>query len=225
MNILFFTGAGVSEESGIPTFRRGTNSLWDKYNVDIVASTRGLNTHLDKVLEFHNEARNLIEKCEPNYCHQQIAKLEENHRVGIITTNIDNLHERAGSTSVIHLHGSIFEICDIYKQQPYMSNIDIKVGDVHPQTKEQLRYNTVLFGEQLDEDISRLHNDIVSRVDLLVIIGSSLSVWPSNKIVNYNDNIIYLNPTLPINVNYNNWKIIQKTACNGIDDILNLINK
>ncbi len=113
----------------------------------------------------------------------------------------------------------------MYKQQPYMSNIDIKVGDVHPQTKEQLRYNTVLFGEQLDEDISRLHNDIVSRVDLLVIIGSSLSVWPSNKIVNYNDNIIYLNPTLPINVNYNNWKIIQKTACNGIDDILNLINK
>ena len=145
--------------------------------------------------------------------------------MGIITTNIDNLHERAGSINVVHLHGNIFEVCDIHKQQPYISNIDINVGDIHPQTNKQLRYNTVLFGEQLSEDTNILYNNIVSKVDILVVIGSSLSVWPSSEIVNYNNNIIFLNPILPTGVNCSNWKIIQKTACDGINDVINLIKE
>lgn len=223
MNITFYTGAGISEESGIPTFRGNKDSLWSKYDVDIVASTYGLKHHLQDVLDFHNTARNLIDKCEPNYCHKTIAELEKQHNITVITTNIDNLHERAGSTNVIHLHGNIHQICDINKDDPYYSNKDVNIGDLHPITQQQLRHNTVLFGELLSTDCYSLYNDIVDKSDMLVIIGTSLSVYPSSEIIHYNNNIIYIDPIEPISKYKDKWNIIRKTACKGINDVLELI--
>lgn len=225
MNIVFFTGAGVSEESGIPTFRGDETSLWSKYDVEVVASTYGLQNHLKDVLDFHNEARELISTFAPNYCHKKIAELEKEHKVTVITTNIDELHERAGSTNVIHLHGNIFQVCDIERNDPYRSSEDIQEGDLHPITNLQLRHNTVLFEENLEVDCMRLYNDVVAKADYLVIIGSSLFVYPSSHITEYNKNIIYLGPELPQTKNHINWKTIQKKACEGIDEVLEIFRK
>jgi NAD-dependent deacetylase len=221
--ITFFTGAGISEESGIPTFRGGDDSLWSKYDVEIVASTFGLKNHFKDVLDFHNDARILIKDIKPNYCHKVIAELEKQHNITIITTNIDILHEQAGSTNVIHMHGNLFENCDINKNNPYISYDPINIGDLHPQTNQQLRPNTVLFGEQLSADAYTIYNQIVEKSDYLIIIGSSLSVFPSSEIIHYNKNIIYINPELPPTQNYDKWNIIQKSACEGIDDVIKLL--
>jgi len=220
--IIFFTGAGISAESGIPTFRGTEDSLWSKYNVNIVASIDGLKTNLKDVLNFHNEAREMISQCEPNYCHKKIAELEQQYDVTVITTNIDELHERAGSTNVIHLHGNIFEVCDIEKEGIYKTEIDIKEGDGHSQTGRQLRHNTVLFGEQLDVDCYKLFRK-VEKADWLVIIGSSLQVYPSAGITQYNKNIIYLNPE-PSGLYDKEWNNIIKSACDGIDSVLEIID-
>ena len=229
MNIIFFTGAGVSEESGIPTFRGKDDSLWNNYDVNIVADTRSIHTHLDQVLDFHNTARKLIENCEPNYCHQQIAKLQEDHNVVVITTNIDDLHERAGSNKVIHLHGNIFEQCDIKRKGVQPCKEDINVGDLHSETGIQLRHNTVLFNENLLGNIDRLFSQIVREADLLVLVGAGLSVYPSNEIVYFNDNIIYLDPNanevfLQPHFQTIQFRYIPESACDGIDAIINIIN-
>lgn len=226
MNIIFFTGAGVSEESGIPTFRGKDDSLWSRYDVDIVADSRSIHTHLDQVLDFHNEARKLIEKCKPNYCHQQIAKLQEDHNVVVITTNIDNLHERAGSKNVIHLHGNIFEQCDIKRREVQPCTQDINVGDKHSETGLQLRYNTVLFNENLSINTGRIFSQLVKEADILVLIGAGLSVYPSNEIVYFNDNIICINPDIPKLPHFNNINFtpIQSSACEGIDKVIEIIN-
>lgn len=222
MNIIFYTGAGISEESGVPTFRDSEDSLWRKYDPKIVASTYGLENHLEEVLEFHNEARTLINTCNPNYCHKAIAELEKKHTVTVLTTNMDNLHEKAGSSKVIHLHGNIFEVCDLNRKNPYSSNIDIRVGDLHSQTGLQLRYNTVLFGEDLTVDCFNLFRKTVRKANKLIIVGSSLSVYPASHITLYNDNIIYLNKQ---EIEKREWKVIQKSACEGINEVLNLIEE
>jgi NAD-dependent deacetylase len=223
IKLTFFTGAGVSEESGIPTFRGNDNSLWSKYNVEIVASTFGLKNHFKDVLDFHNDARAFIKDIKPNYCHKLIAELEKQYDITVITTNVDTLHEQAGSTTVIHMHGNLFENCDIDKDNPYISYNSINIGDYHPQTNKQLRPNTVLFGEPLSTDAYTIYNQVVEKSDYLIIIGSSLSVFPVSEITHYNKNVIYINPDLPPTQNYNKWNIIQKSACEGIDDVLKLL--
>ena len=220
--IVFFTGAGISQESGIPTFRGMEDSLWSKYDVELVASKRGINIALNQVLDFHNTARNFISKCEPNYAHKTIADLENDYDVTIITTNIDDLHERAGSTNIIHLHGNVFEACDWDKDHPYYWNEDIKENDLHPITKTQLRHNTVLFEEQLPVDVLSLYKQVVQKADYLIIIGSSLQVYPSANITQYNKNIIYLNPE-PCGLYDVEWTKIFKPACVGIDEVIQLI--
>lgn len=222
--IILFTGAGISQESGIPTFRGSEDSLWNKYDVNLVASRRGLDIALNQVLEFHNDARKLISTCEPNYAHKVIAELEKDHDVTVITTNIDNLHERAGSTNVIHVHGNVFEVCDWNKDYPYKWDEDIKEGDLHPITEEQLRHNTVLFEEQLPVDLYKLFKHTVQKADYLIIIGSSLQVYPSANITQYNKNIIYLNPELSGLYDFE-WTKILKSAVEGIDKVKELISK
>lgn len=219
--IIFFTGAGVSAESGIPTFRGNEDSLWSKYDTDIVASSDGIKTNLKDVLDFHNDARKMIESCKPNYCHKKIAELEQDYEVTVITTNIDELHEKAGSTNVIHLHGNIFESCDIDKNKPYSCNKLLKEGDLHPITGKQLRPNTVLFGEQLEVDCYKLFRQ-AEKADYLIIVGSSLQVYPSASIIRYNKNIIYLNPER-CGLYDKKWININKSAVEGIDEVIQLI--
>lgn len=222
MKLTFFTGAGISAESGVPTFRDVDTGLWTKYDTKIVASSQGIKSHLDQVLSFHNEFRQLISQCQPNHCHHQIARLEDKHDINVITTNIDDLHERAGSTKVTHLHGSLHQACDINKDDPYSIDQDINVGDLHPITGLQLRHNTVLFGELLSAECYTLYNQIVDKSDMLIIIGSSLSVHPSSEITHYNKNIYYINPTTPKEYE-GGWNIINKTACEGIDQLISYL--
>lgn len=222
MKIVFNTGSGISKESGIPTFRGESDSMWENVDVDIVASTKGLHNNFEELLHFHNELRNLMNKCEPNDCHKFIADLEKDHDVTVVTSNIDELHEKAGSSKVIHVHGNIFEACDMNKEESYWYNQDIKVGDTHPLTGVQLRPNTVLFGEMLSADCYSINHNIVEKADILIIIGTSLSVFPSSEIMYYNKNIIYLDPNAK-DILGKGWKLINKTACQGIDDLKQLI--
>ena len=193
MNIVFFTGAGISEESGIPTFRTGENSIWNRYNPDIVCDVRAWPYHKEKILSFFNEVRATVEKCEPNDAHLDIAQLEYEHNVHVITTNIDELHEKAGSSNVIHLHGNIFESCDINYHHVEPCHTDINIGDIHPKSNFQLRHNVVMFGEMPYH--LKYAQRIISEANILVVVGTSLSVYPAAGLVErFKGEIFYIDP-------------------------------
>ena len=181
--LIILTGAGMSAESGIRTFREA-GGLWEEYDVMEVASIMGWEKNQDLVLRFYNERRSQLAKCEPNAAHLGIAALEKYFDVQVITQNIDNLHERAGSTKILHLHGKLtqarstsnpFLIYDIgYK--------DIRYGDTCEEGS-QLRPNIVWFGEAvplMDEAI-----EITSSADIFAVIGSSLNVYPAAGLLDY----------------------------------------
>lgn len=181
--LVVFTGAGMSAESGLSTFR-GSGGLWENHNVLEVASHEGwvMNPHL--VLRFYNERRRQMRLAAPNPGHQLLAQLEAFFEVHIVTQNVDDLHERAGSTRVLHLHG---ELCKAHscKNPDYvvtLTNQDIQVGDLCPQGG-QMRPHIVWFGEEVP-----LFDTAVSTVesaDLFVVIGSSLAVYPAASLLNY----------------------------------------
>ena len=180
-HLTIFSGAGISEESGIPTFRTGKNSIWSKYDPDIVCSISSWPKHMEDSLNFFNLVRQEIEICEPNSCHFDIVSLEEKYNVSIITTNVDELHEEAGSLNVIHIHGNIFEACDLNSHHIEKYSKDINIGDKHPKSNTQLRHNVVMFGEMPQR--FKEAQQIISQTDILIIIGSSLSVYPAAGLV------------------------------------------
>lgn len=182
-NLVILTGAGMSSESGIRTFRE-SGGLWEEYDVTEVASPMGWALNRELVLKFYNERRTQLANCKPNAGHFGVAVLEKYFNVYVITQNIDNLHERAGSTSVLHLHGELTKarstadptlIYDIgYK--------DINQGD-KCEKGSQLRPHIVWFGEavpMMDEAIR-----ITSMADIFVVIGSSLNVYPAAGLIEY----------------------------------------
>ena len=180
-NLTIFSGAGISEESGIPTFRTGEDSIWSKYDPDIVCNIRAWPFHMEKSLEFFNLVRKEIEECKPNSCHFDIASLEEKYNVNVITTNIDELHEKSGSSNVIHIHGNIFESCDLNHHHIEKYSKDINIGDRHSKSNTQLRHNVVMFGEM--PYMFKKAQHIISQTDVLIVIGSSLSVYPAAGLV------------------------------------------
>ena len=217
MNIVFFTGAGMSEESGIPTFRTGENSIWNKYDPDIYCHIKSWSQHKDKMLEFGNKLRQSIEKCSPNEGHLSIAKLEEKHKVNVITTNVDDLHERAGSSNVIHIHGSMFEKKDENGKEIFKSNSDINIGDLHPITMSQLRYNIVMFGE-IPQHLNESRK-IINKADVLIVVGTSLNVYPAAGLVlNSSCNKKYIID--PFAYKIQGFKSIEKKATDGILEII-----
>jgi NAD-dependent deacetylase len=181
MKITFFTGAGISEQSGIPTFRTGENSIWNKYDPDIVCNIKSWKKHKEDILNFFNEVMDLVSECEPNEAHKLIADLEQNHEVNVVTTNVDDLHERAGSTNVIHIHGNIFESCDINYNHVKKLHEHIEIGMVDPKSQKQLRHNVVMFGE-MPHNYNQAEY-LCGNCDILVIIGTSLSVYPACNLV------------------------------------------
>jgi NAD-dependent deacetylase len=182
-NLVILTGAGMSSESGIRTFRE-SGGLWEEYDITEVASPMGWYKNRDLVLNFYNERRTQLANCVPNAGHFGVAALENYFNVHVITQNIDNLHERAGSTKVLHLHGELTKarstadpslIYDIgYK--------DIKPGDIC-EKGSQLRPHIVWFGEavpNMDDAVK-----ITSTADIFVVIGSSLNVYPAAGLIDY----------------------------------------
>lgn len=182
-NIVFFTGAGISAESGIATFR-GENGLWANPKNRIYSQSQGIKANLEGFLSFHNQRRREICSVEVSTAHRLIAELQENHCVRVITQNIDDLHERAGSKHVIHLHGSILHM----RPQGYQSEKyrlpwlhDIKSGDRCPNTGSQLRPDIVLFGEPVYDYY--LAREWLCSADVLVVIGTSLLVEPAASLL------------------------------------------
>jgi NAD-dependent deacetylase len=182
-NLVILTGAGMSSESGIRTFREA-GGLWEEYDVTEVASPMGWWKNRDLVLTFYNERRRQLAGCEPNKGHRGVAALEKYFNVNVITQNIDNLHERAGSTRVLHLHG---ELTKARSTEDPSLIYNIGYRDINPGDKcekgSQLRPHIVWFGEavpMMDEAIR-----ITSGADIFVVIGSSLNVSPAAGLIEY----------------------------------------
>jgi NAD-dependent deacetylase len=182
-NLVILTGAGMSSESGIRTFR-DSGGLWEEYDVSEVATPQAWNRNMDLVLRFYNERRRQLEGCFPNEGHTRLAALEKHFNVQIITQNIDNLHERAGSTRVLHLHGELTKARST-ADPSFIIDIgynDIKKGDKCPKGS-QLRPHIVWFGEEvpmMDEAVR-----LTEGADIFVVIGSSLNVYPAAGLMHY----------------------------------------
>jgi NAD-dependent deacetylase len=213
-HIVFLTGAGMSAESGISTFR-DSNGLWENYDVMKVASIEGWYENPDLILKFYNERRAQLAKVEPNEGHKIIASLEKDFRVTIITQNVDNLHEKAGSTEVIHLHGELTKACNESKTKVY----DIGVEPILPGDKAEdgsrLRPFIVWFGEAVP--MIEKAAALVSKADIVVIIGTSMQVYPAAGLIHHAQRGIPVYLIDPKNVNApSNVIIIQDKASTGM---------
>ncbi|MBL7728955.1 MAG: NAD-dependent deacylase [Dinghuibacter sp.] len=181
-NLVVLTGAGISAESGLKTFR-DTDGLWEGYDVYEVATPQGWSKNPALVLEFYNQRRKDVRAAQPNRAHQALAELEEQFTVTIITQNIDDLHERAGSTNIVHLHGEIFKMRSEKSYSPVYQVVDeIKMGDLAPDGA-QLRPHIVWFGEAVPE-IERAAR-IMETADLFILAGTSLQVYPAAGLMEY----------------------------------------
>ena len=181
--IVVLTGAGISAESGLKTFR-DSDGLWEGYNVEDVATPEAWRRNPALVQDFYNERRKSVLEAKPNAAHFALAKLEEKYDVTIITQNIDDLHERGGSTKVVHLHGIITRSqSNINPNLTYpIDGWEIKMGDLC-ELGSQLRAHVVWFGE--DVPMITTAAQICSKAELFILVGSSLAVYPAAGLVNY----------------------------------------
>jgi NAD-dependent deacetylase len=172
--IVVFSGAGVSQESNIPTFRDSDNGLYLNKSIEEAFSVQGWKADRGFVLDVHNELRRAVMLCEPNEAHKLIAGLEELYDVTVVTQNLDHLHEKAGSTNVLHLHGEILKSRSTLNHKIYdIDGTELCVGDKCP-AGSQMRPHSVLFGEE-PYNIQEAY-DALSEADILIIIGTSLSI-------------------------------------------------
>lgn len=185
--LVVFTGAGISAESGIPTFR-DANGMWGKYDARKLASVEGFEEDPQAVLDFYNARRKNLLEVEPNHAHRVLANMEKQYDVTIITQNVDNLHERAGSSRVIHLHGELTKVTSVVDRlnpnniKEYPLDVPIRLGD-KAANGTQLRPYIVWFGEYVDNMDVAIH--LVKKADIFVVIGTSLVVHPAAGLVNY----------------------------------------
>lgn len=214
--IVVLTGAGISAESGISTFR-DSGGLWEGHDVMEVASIEGWRNDPEKVLEFYNVRRKQAVEAEPNEGHRAVARLEEYFDVTVVTQNVDELHEKAGSSNVIHLHGKLAEARS-EKNPEYVVNIGsepIKLGDTCPDGG-QLRPNIVWFGEMVPRMYDAAYE--TQKADFLLVIGTSLIVYPAASLINEvpsNAKIYVVDPKKPDTYFSNEVHFIEDTAANG----------
>jgi NAD-dependent deacetylase len=180
--VLIFTGAGVSAESGVATFRTGDDGLWFNHKIEDVATPDGWRRDKEKVLNFYNMRRAQLKDVEPNLAHKIIAELEKDFDVTVVTQNVDDLHERAGSTNVIHLHGELTKVrSTLDPSLIYDWTEDCNIGDKCGKGS-QLRPHIVWFGENLDYEKTDLASDVAKECDFCIIVGTSMQVAPANQI-------------------------------------------
>ena len=229
--ITVLTGAGVSAESGISTFR-DSNGLWDNYRVEDVASIEGWYRNPAVVLDFYNQRRRQLKDAQPNAAHRAIASLEQDYDVTVVTQNVDNLHERAGSTKIIHLHGELTKVRpeDKCNERDGFSEAevfdigydDISLGDLAPDGA-QLRPHIVWFGEAVPKIEQAI--DAVSRADILLIVGTSLQVYPAAGLYRYAgyDTPIYIIDPKDVPVNDRRIVHIREVATKGMEIFKNIL--
>ncbi len=218
--VVVFTGAGISAESGIKTFR-DSGGLWEQYKIEDVATPEAWQKNQALVNQFYNERRKQVMEAQPNDAHYFIAELQNHFDVQVVTQNVDDLHERAGSLSVLHVHGEIMKVrSSVDEKLVYpVKNWEVKIGDVC-EKGSQLRPHIVWFGELVPEMDKA--NYLAARAELFIVIGTSLNVYPAASILNF------VLPDVPkwlldpgdFDLDYfRNLKHIQKTAVRGIDDL------
>jgi len=223
MKIVVFTGAGVSRESGLKTFRDSVDGLWEGYNIDEVASMKGWWNDPAKVLDFYNVRRREVRKAQPNDAHLAIAELEDKHDVVVITQNIDDLHERAGSSKVIHLHGEILKVRPVEEHDIILPwTEDLVLGDLDPDTHQQLRPHVVWFGEGLPLLDSAMEFALSPDVDALLVVGTTLNVYPAAFIATETmaRNVYVVDPNPPP-LAVANLTVVQETATVGVRQVVN----
>lgn len=224
MKIYFVTGAGISQESGVPTFRE-RSGIWEKYNPEKVATLKGWEIDPQFALDFYNHMQGFLNSYEPNSAHIDIAKLAEKHEVKIFTQNVDLLHEKAGSKNIIHLHGQINQCrssvnhLDVY---PYPE--ELKIGDLCKQGS-QLRPDVVFF----DEHVYKLQESFnsIQDADIVVFIGTSFVVSTPGYLFDavYGTKQIYIiDPNIEENTDLDNVYFIKEKATTGILTLIKLLD-
>ena len=220
-NIVVLTGAGMSAESGIKTFREA-GGLWEGYDVMKVASPQGWQANKELVLDFYNQRRAQLKEVKPNKGHLALAELESKYHVNIVTQNVDDLHERAGSTNVLHLHGELRKVrSELNKHLIVETSEPIYVGD-KASDGHQLRPHIVWFGEE----VSELNNaiPITEKADILIIIGTSMQVYPANNLIHFAPSripIYFIDPNPNISENtYLNLTVISEPAGTGVTKLV-----
>lgn len=225
--IIVLTGAGISAESGIRTFR-DAGGLWEGYKVEDVATPEAWTRHPEIVLDFYNERRKQLLQVSPNDAHTALAALASSHDVVIITQNVDDLHERAGSKKVIHLHGELLKArSSVYEELTYEWKKDILMGDVC-EKGYQLRPHIVWFGEMVPM-LEPAINEIVTA-EIVLVIGSSMQVYPAASLVAYappEAMIYYIDPNPQINYELGRrpgLEVVRKIASIGVQEVIEKIN-
>ena len=223
-HIVVLSGAGVSAESGLKTFR-DSDGLWNGYDVYEVASPQGWEKDPQLVLDFYNDRRRDVAAALPNDAHVGLAELEKDFEVTIITQNIDDLHERAGSTNVLHLHGEIFKMRSVSDENSFLDiRDDITLGDMAADGS-QLRPHIVWFGEAvpLIEKAAALLNDC----DYFVVVGTSLQVYPAASLLYYAPPYLpkfIIDKKIPTTEKQNNLHLIELPATEGVRELRRILS-
>ena len=222
-HLVVLTGAGMSAESGLKTFR-DADGLWEGHDVMEVASPQGFARNPELVLEFYNQRRRQLLEVEPNTAHIALTELEKEYNVTIVTQNVDDLHERAGSSNVLHLHGELFKVRSTYDDFDVMEwKKDLILGDTCSKGY-QLRPHIVWFGEAVPMIEKAI--DICETADILLIIGTSMQVYPAASLMHYvksQTSIYYVDPRPAIGGNAQVTVIAEK-ATTGVQRVIDLIS-
>jgi len=219
--IVVLTGAGMSAESGLKTFR-DENGLWEGHDVMQVASPEGFAKNPALVLEFYNQRRRQLLDVAPNQGHLALARLEQTFDVSIVTQNVDNLHEQAGSSHVVHLHGELFKARSTRNENYILDwTGDLVLGD-SDENGHQLRPHIVWFGEMVP--MLETAAQITQQAEILIIVGTSMQVYPAASLIHYAPNntpIYFIDPRPNIRASdFENLTIIPKTAAEGVPTLV-----
>ncbi|MFT4612263.1 MAG: NAD-dependent deacetylase [Glaciecola sp.] len=221
-HLVVLTGAGISAESGIKTFR-DANGLWEGHDVMEVATPQGFTKNPELVLDFYNQRRQQLSEVKPNKAHFDLASLETDYKVTIITQNVDDLHERAGSSNVMHLHGELLKVRSTINDHDIQSwTGDLNQGDVCDKG-HQLRPHIVWFGE--DVPMIETAIDQCETADVLLIIGTSMQVYPAAGLMNYvspKTPVYFIDPK-PAIASTDHITVITDTATNGMTSFIELL--
>lgn len=225
MKIVVFSGAGVSRESGLKTFRDSEDGLWENFDVNEVSSIKGWWKDPEKVLAFFNVRRAEVRRAQPNDAHRALADLEKAHDVTIITQNIDDLHERAGSTNVIHLHGEVLRARPVDDEEtsiPWTG--DLHLGDLDPKTKAQLRPFVVWFGEGLPKLQEAMDLALADDVEVLIVVGTTLNVYPAAMLATDTKakQVFVIDPDPPA-LAVPNLKVVREPATKGVRLVVDML--
>ena len=228
--VIVLTGAGISAESGISTFR-DNGGLWEQYDINQVCTPEGWKKDPALVTHFYNMRRKQLLQVEPCLAHRLVAQMEQDFHVTVITQNVDNLHEKAGSSNVIHLHGELMKVTSslspndpAYIHTLDTDNLEVKIGDL-AQDGSQIRPFIVWFGESVPN--IELAAEICSQADIFVIIGTSLNVYPAAGLTLYvpSQCPIFLIDPNPVKWNSNRpFRHIMKGASEGMEELIQILN-